>query len=37
MHVAVAHEREMRVDAFGGKGLGQSFVDRNVLHRAFLE
>jgi hypothetical protein len=30
MHVAVSHQGEMGIDAFGGEGLGQRFVDRQV-------
>ena len=32
MHVAVAHQGEMGVDAFGREGMGQRFVDRQVAH-----
>jgi len=33
MHVAVAHQREVGVDAFRREGLGERFIDRHVLHR----
>src|SRR6185437_7548915 len=36
MHVAVAHQRELAVDAFGRKRLGQRLVNRHVLHGAVL-
>ena len=36
MHVAVAHQREVRIDSLGGKGLGQGLIDRNILHRCCL-
>jgi hypothetical protein len=32
MHVAVAHQREMGVDAFRREGLGERFIDRHVFH-----
>jgi hypothetical protein len=32
MHVAVTHQREMGVDAFGREGMGQRFIDRHVFH-----
>ena len=32
VHISVAHEGEVGGDAFRGKGLGQCFVDRHVLH-----
>lgn len=32
MHVAVAHEREVGVDAFRREGLGQSLIDGQVFH-----
>jgi hypothetical protein len=35
MHVAVFHQREMRVDAFGGKGPRQRLIDRDILRRCF--
>jgi hypothetical protein len=32
MHVAVAHEREVGVDAFRREGLGERFIDGQVFH-----
>src|SRR5438034_10537667 len=36
VHVSIAHQREQRVDAFGGKGLGQHIANLVVAHRASL-
>ena len=36
VHVAVAHQRELGIDAFGGEGLRQRFIDRHVVHGGVL-